>query len=172
MKKPSILLTARMRLLSVIIFATSLAGCASQGFDAKKGAQQFVAMSAETAQRVGFTEERQIEILKNFDCSNIRKVKLSWAIEDMKGESCTVFDQKIPRISVGTVPVGVAFAGWGDKQDQPTQAGQMAYDVLKGREQELAMLVFQGKAKGDLSGSIYCYPGRYLCALNFHPKFD
>lgn len=106
------LLTARMRLLSVIIFATSLAGCASQGFDAKKGAQQFVAMSDETAKRVGFTEERQIEILKTFKCSNIRKVKMSWAIEDMDGDNCEVFGQKIPRISVGTVPVGVAFSGW------------------------------------------------------------
>lgn len=169
--RPTFYSTTTVRLLCALLLAMSLTSCATQGFDAQKGAAQFVAMSAETAQRVGFTEERQIEILKTFNCSNIRKEKMSWAIEDMDGDNCEVFGQKIPRISVGTVPVGVAFSGW-YQPAQPTQAGQVAYDILKSREQELALIVFQGKAKGELTGNTYCYPGKYLCALNFHPKFD
>ena len=145
--------------------AVLLEGCATQGFDAQKGAAQFVAMSAETAQRVGFTDERQIEILKTFNCSNIRKVKMSWAIGDMDGDNCTVFGQKIPLIYISTVGVGITF-------HFKRQNAQKTYDVLKPREQELATIVFQGKANGVLSGDHYCYPGHYLCVLNFHPKFD
>lgn len=171
-KRCSMRLTAKMRLLSMMLIATSLAGCATQGFDAQKGAAQFVAMSASNAQRVGFTEERQIEILKSFNCSNIRKVRMSWAIQPTQGDSCNVFGQIIPRVLVNVTPVSLIFSGWGDKRGQPTQAGQIAYDVLKSREQELASIVFQGKAKGVLSGNTYCYPGHYLCAIDLDPKFD
>lgn len=158
-------------LLCSMLAAVLLGGCATQGFDAQKGAAQFVAMSAETAQRVGFTDERQIEILKTFNCSNIRKEKVSWAIQTMNGDNCTVFGQHIPLIYISTVGVGVTFSGW-YKSDRPTVAGQLAFDVLKAREQELSTIVFQGKANGVLSGNTYCYPGHYLCSINFHPKFD
>lgn len=178
MKTCSMRLTAKMRLLSMMLITTSQAGCASQAFDAQKGAAQFVAMSAETAQRVGFTEERQIEILKNFGCSNIRKEKISWAIQNIDGDNCTVLGKKVPEISISVVGVSITFSG----NDRLRGAvfndgkgcwpnGQYVFDKLKANEYELSQIIFQGKAHGRLT-EVFRDIDKNLCGFALRPVFD
>ena len=144
----------------LLILALSLTACVAPAWQQRDAARSLTT----DWEKVGFTDERQIEILKGFGCSDIELRDEKTFMQDSVGNHCTVLGEKIPRMMVVKYFPAVHFSGFcppfGTPAD-PNRAdiGRQVQARLNAQLPELSQQVFQGKAEGRLQGLASCLNG-------------
>lgn len=153
-----------------LLLAVSLTACVAPPWQQREAARSLTT----DWERVNFTDERQIEILQGFGCSDIKTNDPKTFMETLKGRNCTVMGEKIPLMWTKRYPPYVAFSGFCPPYHAPVDpnredVGRQVQGRLNARLGELSQLVFQGKAEGRLETLSRGSTGKMTCSFDLRP---